>query len=483
MADPKFPGIPALTGVAGPMRAVLGPMREILQSIVAGNLPQNGILNGLARVGFVDTDGNPTIPPNATGTVDATPPPAPTGLTAGGAIANIILSWDAVPAAAKARVAYTEIWRSETNSLASAALIGTSRGRVYTDNIGAAAQRYYWIRYVSPANIVPPITGPYNSQIGTLGKTGNDAGYLIDLLTANPPPGSNYSPLFYIQPTEITINGVIVPAGVYINDAMIRNLSVTNAMIANLAVDNAKIASLDAGKITTGYIDADRLDANVISSKVIYVDAAVIDRGYINTARIQDATITMAKIAGSIYSDNWFPSGGTQGWLINRDGTAAFQNGFFRGSVYATDGVFTGSVYATDGVFTGDVYATNLYGNVVDTGNVKFNAIAEFYTGEGETDAYVTVPRVSGSKVIVHATAKGTSTLDGSSITLTIRRNGVALSNGSANPVLDGYSATATIFALDNVETVGNVYYSIDVTTLGSNTGLSCLMAVEHHKR
>ncbi|CAB5220316.1 hypothetical protein UFOVP236_26 [uncultured Caudovirales phage] len=81
-----------------------------------------------------------------------------------------------------------------------------------------------------------------------------------------------------------------------VGNAAIQNGAITNAKIANLAVDNAKIASLDAAKINAGYIAADRLDANIITSKVLAVDWAKITNAYITWAMIKDVVITNAQI-------------------------------------------------------------------------------------------------------------------------------------------------------------------------------------------
>jgi len=55
-----------------------------------------------------------------------------------------------------------------------------------------------------------------------------------------------------VQASATTINGVAVPAGVYMNDAYIRNGTITSAKIGNAAIDDAKIANLSAAKITAG---------------------------------------------------------------------------------------------------------------------------------------------------------------------------------------------------------------------------------------
>lgn len=107
---------------------------------------------------------------------DLTPPPAPTNLQASGALLNIILTWD--PPKYRNH-AYTEIWRSGSNNLGTAVLIGTTQAASYADPVGSGLTYYYWIRYVSIANI----TGSYNSTLGVEGKTSPDPGYLLELLT------------------------------------------------------------------------------------------------------------------------------------------------------------------------------------------------------------------------------------------------------------------------------------------------------------
>lgn len=82
-------------------------------------------------------------------------------------------------------------------------------------------------------------------------------------------PGLTSAYPFVIQATATTVNGVEVPAGVYIDAAYIKNGTITSAKIGNAAIDNAKIANLDAGKISTGYLSADRINANSITADKI----------------------------------------------------------------------------------------------------------------------------------------------------------------------------------------------------------------------
>jgi hypothetical protein len=62
---------------------------------------------------------------------------------------------------------------------------------------------------------------------------------------------------------------------------------------AGSLINGQYIDSLDAGKITTGYLSADRLDANTIYIK----SSAMIANAIIQNAHIQDSTIQSAKIA------------------------------------------------------------------------------------------------------------------------------------------------------------------------------------------
>jgi Domain of unknown function (DUF1983) len=75
---------------------------------------------------------------------------------------------------------------------------------------------------------------------------------------------------FIVVTAPFVLNGVTVPAGVYIEDAFIRNGSIasakignaaiTNAKIADATIDNAKIANLNAGKINAGTLNTARLN-------------------------------------------------------------------------------------------------------------------------------------------------------------------------------------------------------------------------------
>ena len=65
---------------------------------------------------------------------------------------------------------------------------------------------------------------------------------------------------------------------------------------------------------------------------------------YVKEAFIKDASITTAKIAQQIQSTNY--ASGSAGWMINKNGSAQFNNVTVRGTVYASAGEFSGTVKA-----------------------------------------------------------------------------------------------------------------------------------------
>lgn len=88
--------------------------------------------------------------------------------------------------------------------------------------------------------------------------------------------------------------------------------------------------------------------------------AVVNDQVFIGSGFIQDGSITNAKI-GNVIQSNDFKKG-EKGWQIDKNGNPEFNDGTFRGKVYATDGDFRGTVHAEK--FIGDVATGVLYEGV-----------------------------------------------------------------------------------------------------------------------
>ena len=105
-------------------------------------------------------------------------PPAPTNLSADGAIQNVIVTWDGTTYGGHA---YTEVWGASVNNFDNAVLIAMTPGRIYADLIGPSTTRYYWVRFVNTDDV----KGPYNATSGVRGTTGDDAAYTLGLLSSS----------------------------------------------------------------------------------------------------------------------------------------------------------------------------------------------------------------------------------------------------------------------------------------------------------
>ena len=90
-------------------------------------------------------------------TADLTPPPAPVNVAASGSIGVIYLSWD-LPQ--YRNHSYAEIWRSGINDIGTATFIGTAASQGFVDVPGDSIVRYYWVRFVSRADV----RGPYSQE-------------------------------------------------------------------------------------------------------------------------------------------------------------------------------------------------------------------------------------------------------------------------------------------------------------------------------
>lgn len=156
------------------------------------------------------------------------PPPAPTGLTVTGALANFILTWNA---AQYHNHAYTEVWRSGSNDLGTAVRAGTTENALYADNIGDTAQlRYYWLRHVSMSGV----PGPFNGTAGTSDTT-------LQVLT-------NHIADFAVTNAKI--------GSLAVDSAKIADAAIVTAKIGDLQVTNAKVNDLSVSKLTTGTLTA-----------------------------------------------------------------------------------------------------------------------------------------------------------------------------------------------------------------------------------
>ena len=327
MPELKLKSIPSPSNLPPEVQAFAFPVKEAIDLLLgrigdgkdAAVTRRNAgqVLGGTTIINTGTATGGGYVP-------DLTAPPAPTGLVATPGFSVINLEWDDAPYTVGHGHAYTAVYRSSDSLRGNAEMIGFTPGTIYVDSVGSSAGPfYYWIRYVTRDGVM----GPWNAVSGVSASTATDPTYLLGLLAGNITEaslkteviggkdafvfnaktfaikysGTGYVP-FIVQVAPTTINGHVIPPGVYLDEAFMRRFVAQSGQIGNLAVDDAAIANVSAAKLTIG-----------------------------------DGTV-----GGSLKS-TYFASG-VAGWKINPDGTAEFNNVLVHGTVYADSGYFKGTL-------------------------------------------------------------------------------------------------------------------------------------------
>lgn len=137
-------------------------------------------------------------------------------------------------------------------------------------------------------------------------------------------------------------------------------------------------AQVKNGQVTTqiAFAADEFIIFNNANGQFVTPFAVVNGQVFIGSGFIQDGSITNAKI-GNVIQSNDFKKG-EKGWQIDKNGNPEFNDGTFRGKVYANDGEFNGTVYvekligdnATATVYkeaTKDEIHGNRYDQVIET--------------------------------------------------------------------------------------------------------------------
>ena len=256
---PNTPALPVANLDLASIKSLVDKIKEIIElreGVRGSKFDQNITWRSLFQSGLtkVTLDGvsysaETATPLGLITNTDYTTPPNVTNVTGSAGLAIALISWD-LPN--YSNFAYAEVWRSATDQIGTAVLIGTTTSIIYTDSIGATSiTYYYWVRVVSQNNII----GPYNA-----------------------------------------INGVAVTTST-VNSTNIADAAITTAHIGLLAVDNARIAN---GAISSVKIE----DAAIINTKigVAAIKSANIEDSAIKSANIEDSAIINTKIQNAAIS-------------------------------------------------------------------------------------------------------------------------------------------------------------------------------------
>lgn len=222
--------------------------------------------------------------------------------TADGALASQISALASRTTSAEASIVDERTARTSADSALSASLSSVSstvQGHTATITSQAASIDGLKARYTLQFDVNGRLSG-WGAQAG---QGGTEFTFLTDRFSiASPDLSGAASRPFVFQAADEVINGVTIPAGVYIDTAYMARFVARKGQIGSLAVDDASIANISAAKLTIG-----------------------------------DGTI------GGRLKSAYFASG-VAGWQIHPDGTAEFNNVLVRGTVYAESGYFKGTL-------------------------------------------------------------------------------------------------------------------------------------------
>jgi hypothetical protein len=153
-------------------------VREIVNADGADGLvtARQLIAAGVVSVNSTGTVIAPTSVSGSSTTTVVASPTAPTNLQATGALANVILTWNAPTYSGHA---YTEIYAHTADVVGNAVVVGMTSGNNFAHNIGDSGTRYYWVKNVNQNGLA----SGFNATSGVEGTTGTNPTYILDLLS------------------------------------------------------------------------------------------------------------------------------------------------------------------------------------------------------------------------------------------------------------------------------------------------------------
>ena len=300
--------------------------------------------------------------------------------------------------------------------------------------------------------------------------------FATDAFSIVAPDGSRKAVPFYVQTSDMTINGVPVPAGVYMDSARIGNVEALFGRFGSLFADKVQATAISASQLTAGngVIGGTLKSSNYVAGSsgwTLRPDgmaefSGVIVRGtiYSTAGSIGGITINANGLNAGAYTGYAWPAGtgtgfhlGPNGLLLGnpstgryvelgRDGYVSMPgfnvingNATFSGRLEAASGTFAGALQAATGSFSGVLTASAI--NAVNTINIAGGAIsanaAAYSAGEVSFSNYDTEVEIAavnfvsaGGSVMALVgfglTASGGITSSNSPlIRVRLRRNGI----------------------------------------------------------
>ena len=223
---------PSIKALKEALEVRLGRRGDTLdRAVTVRDLYEGGVINliGMPVLPVVGGGGLPISPRPIIG--DTSQPPAPSNVVVAGAFVGILVNW----ARPQRRDLTAHIYRNTTDSQSTAVLVGISKGQVFSDAVNYGSTYYYWVRFVSAAEV----TGPFNALAGTIGITSVSVSTVIDDL-GDAIGETQLSTSLSTKIDNIAVNGV----------------SITTEVSDRIAAINAEVSARATGDgILQGNID------------------------------------------------------------------------------------------------------------------------------------------------------------------------------------------------------------------------------------
>ena len=153
-----------------------------------------------------------------------------------------------------------------------------------------------------------------------------------------------------------------------------------NGVMYNAGMSIAVLAEAGKPVVTRVGFNANQFVLMSGSGDTQYSPFAVVNgQVFIRDAFIQDGSITNAKIGNVIQSNNYVD--GSNGWSINKDGGAQFNNAIFRGHIEARSGTFKGTLQAES--FIGDIATSASFNGFTVKGGEGSGTMNAWYQNRG----------------------------------------------------------------------------------------------------
>lgn len=251
-----------------------------------------------------------------------------------------------------------------------------------------------------------------------------DFGVLANSFWVAAPNGSgvaNVKP-FSVQTTAQTVNGVVVPAGVYMDAAYINNVTALWARFGTLVADSIQATAISAGQLTAGN----------------------------------------GVIGGSLKSSNYVA--GSSGWTLRPDGVAEFSGVIVRGTVYATSGTVGGWSIGSNYLRSSNYQAGVRGVNFGSDGSVEIRSTDGTRTFNLQATGTQALLAVPGLSILGNGSATFSGNLSGASGSFsgTLTANNIIntshLVNGAVSSSVASYETDVLSFRYDTETTVATVH-------------------------